>query len=235
MKLERQSIVSTAVFCIAVTSLVGGVFSYRALRSQVLEMRAEIARRLPAPTTGHLHTDIRLWMIKSQLSRVESPIIVMGDSIVEAAILPNEICGHPVINGGVGGGSIGFFTAYAAMIADITPPALVVLSVGINNAQPNSLDAFRSDYLATLSSLKVPVMVVTITPSNNPAVDLTSVGQFNEFIKSLVGSYSVVDVSKDLNAAMTVDGIHLNAAGYQIWNPAIIHGIEAKLCSIKPT
>jgi lysophospholipase L1-like esterase len=28
----------------------------------------------------------------------------------------------------------------------------------------------------------------------------------------------------------TLDGIHLNAAGYEIWDKAILHGIESALC-----
>jgi lysophospholipase L1-like esterase len=30
----------------------------------------------------------------------------------------------------------------------------------------------------------------------------------------------------------TLDGIHLNAAGYEIWDKAILHGIESALCKI---
>jgi len=225
----HRSAISTIALCVAVAALAGGFFAYRSLRGQVLDLRAEIARKLPGPEAGHLHTDIRLWMIKSQISRVESPIIVMGDSIVEAAILPSEIGGHPVINAGVGGATIGFFEAYAAMFAEVTTPALIVLSVGINDAQPNRMESFRSEYLATLALLKVPVAVVTVTPSKNTAVDLGTVDQFNQFIKSLAGSYSVIDVSKDMNASMTVDGIHLNQDGYRIWGRAVIQGIEEKL------
>jgi len=225
----HRSAINTIALCVAVAALAGGFFAYRALRGQVLDLRAEIARKLPGPEAGHLHTDIRLWMIKSKLSRVKSPIIVMGDSIVEASILPSEIGGHPVINAGVGGATIGFFGVYAAMFAEVTTPALIVLSVGINDARPNRLESFRSEYLATLASLKVPVAVVTVTPSNNTAVDSGTIDQLNQFIKSLAGSYSVIDVSKDMSADMTVDGIHLNVAGYRIWNRAIVQGIETKL------
>jgi len=28
----------------------------------------------------------------------------------------------------------------------------------------------------------------------------------------------------------TLDGIHLNAAGYEVWDRAILHGIESALC-----
>jgi hypothetical protein len=65
--------------------------------------------RLPSISASHEHFEARLAVIRSQLSRVEKPIIVMGDSIVESALLPPSLCGHPIINAGVGGATIGFF------------------------------------------------------------------------------------------------------------------------------
>ena len=31
-------------------------------------------------------------------------------------------------------------------------------------------------------------------------------------------------------ARHTIDGIHLNAAGYEVWDKAVLGGIEAALC-----
>jgi len=228
----RRPWISITALVIAVLAFIGGLFSYKTLRGQVLDLRADIARRLPDPSLGHLHSDVRLWMIKSQLSRVEHPIIVMGDSIVEAALLPKEICGHPVINAGIGGTAIGFFKTYAPLIVNEANPELVILSVGINDATTNSqneLYFFRSAYLATLESIRSPVAVVTITPTNDAAVNLATVSQFNRFIEGLAPSYSVIDSNKTLDAGMTVDGVHLNQSGYAIWNKSIERGIKAKL------
>jgi hypothetical protein len=39
------------------------------------------------------------------LSRIDNPVIVLGDSIVEASTLPRELCGHAVVNAGLDGAS----------------------------------------------------------------------------------------------------------------------------------
>jgi lysophospholipase L1-like esterase len=154
----------------------------------------------------------------------------MGDSIVEAALLPREISGHPVINAGIGGTGIGFFEEFASSLVRENPPALVVLLVGVNDILGRrDLASFRSAYLATLQSMKVPIAVATIAPSNSPAVDVAMVRQFNDFLKSLSGSYAVIDVSKDMKADMTTDGVHLDATGYHVWTQALVRGIEGAL------
>src|SRR5205807_2117551 len=42
--------------------------------------------------------------------------------IVESALLPPALCGHPIINAGVGGATIGFFTRYASLSREIAIP-----------------------------------------------------------------------------------------------------------------
>jgi hypothetical protein len=44
-------------------------------------------------------------MIRAALDGLQSPIVVFGDSITEMARLPESACGHPIVNGGVGGAS----------------------------------------------------------------------------------------------------------------------------------
>jgi lysophospholipase L1-like esterase len=215
-------------FGVAVIVLVLGLSAY--LPVQVHSLRADVARSQPSSAAGLLHTETRLWVIRSMLSRVASPIVVMGDSIVEAALLPSEISGHPVINAGIGGTGIGLFEEFASSLIRENPPALVVLLVGINDALGRrDLASFRSAYLATLQSIKAPIAVATIAPSNSPAVDVATVRQFNDFLKSLSGSYAVIDVSKGMQPDMTTDGVHLDATGYRVWTQALVQGIEGAL------
>lgn len=54
-----------------------------------------------APAVAHDHGEARLFVIRSQLAQAgPNPIVFSGDSIVEATLLPAEICGHRVINAG---------------------------------------------------------------------------------------------------------------------------------------
>jgi len=40
-------------------------------------------------------------MLYYTLSRVDNPIILVGDSITEASTPARELCGHPVVNAGL--------------------------------------------------------------------------------------------------------------------------------------
>jgi hypothetical protein len=222
MRRSWISIISVLVSAIALAGVVTLAFAYEKLRRQMAGISSDMAR-LPNPSASNEHFVARLSVIRSQLSRAERPIIVMGDSIVESALLPPTLCGHPVINAGVGGATIGFFTRYAEIIVNNSKPELVVLSVGINDVK-NTLGNFRAAYLATLHSLSGPVAVVTIT-STKPLMS-----DFNQFIRSIDG-VAVID-PKDISGGMTTDGIHLDQTGYQIWNKAVVQGIEKKIgCS----
>jgi len=212
------SIIAAVIAAIALAGVITLGFAHEKLRRQMAGISSDMAR-LPNPSASHEHFEARLAVIRSQLSRVEKPIIVMGDSIVESAMLPASLCGHPVINAGIGGATIGFFTRYAGIIVGSSKPELVVLSVGINDAGI-PLESFRAAYLATLQTLKAPVAVVTIAPAKS------SVDGFNQFIRGLEAS--IID-TKELSSDMTTDGIHLDQTGYDLWNKAIAQGIETKI------
>jgi hypothetical protein len=51
------------------------------------------------------HRATRQFVVRSTLARFDDAIVVLGDSIVEASTLPRSLCGHPVVNAGIGGAS----------------------------------------------------------------------------------------------------------------------------------
>lgn len=212
---------------IALAGVVALTLAYEKLRRQMAGISSELARMPTLPPMNHEHFEARLSIIRSQLSRAKSPVIILGDSIVESATFPNDVCGHDIINAGVGGVGIGFFTRYAEIIAREKEASLIVLAVGINDAtvfaRPGHVDTFRQAYQATLQSIPGPFAVVTITPSTSPSIDPELVEQFNAVIRDT--GQPLIDVNKRIEAGMTVDGIHLNAAGYAIWTRAFIEGI----------
>jgi hypothetical protein len=73
-------------------------------------------------------------MIRSQLAQAESSIIVIGDSITEAALFPSSLCGHTIINAGVGGMSVPSYFAIAKQLLPDEPAALIVIALGTNDS-----------------------------------------------------------------------------------------------------
>ena len=46
------------------------------------------------------HRTSRQIVLYYTLSRVDDPVIVVGDSIAEASTLPRSLCGHAIVNAG---------------------------------------------------------------------------------------------------------------------------------------
>jgi lysophospholipase L1-like esterase len=187
------------------------------------------------------HGPTRQLIISSTLARFDDPIVVLGDSIVEASTLPRSWCGHAVVNAGIGG------TSTASGLEEILKAslggkraALVVVSLGSNDAAvPLSVERYRSNYLALLTTVATltPRVAIMAIPSPEPGLL-----EANKVTGVVVDSYNAVlpRLAEEAGAAFialsampehhTLDGIHLNGAGYAIWDEAILAGIEAVLC-----
>ena len=118
--------------------------------------------------------------------------------------------------------------------------ALVVVSLGTNDAAiPDSVEQYRSNYRALLTELAAltPRRAITAIPPPEAGLE-----EAKKVSAALIDSYNAVlpDLAKEARAAFiplpamperhTLDGIHLNAAGYEVWDKAILSGIEAALC-----
>jgi hypothetical protein len=75
----------------AIAASVVLAFSYENLRRELAGIHSELGR-LPTPSISREHVDAKTFIIRSKLSRaIEKPVVVLGDSIVEAADLPASI------------------------------------------------------------------------------------------------------------------------------------------------
>ena len=66
-----------------------------------------VARTHYMPYPGAEHRYTRQLILHYTFSRLDDSIIVLGDSLVEAATLPTSACGHPFVNAGLNGASMG--------------------------------------------------------------------------------------------------------------------------------
>jgi lysophospholipase L1-like esterase len=187
------------------------------------------------------HGATRQFVIRSTLARFDDAIVVLGDSIVEASTLPRSLCGHPIINAGIGGASTA--SHLGSILADslgTKRAALVVVSLGTNDAAiPNSVEQYRSNYRALLTELAAltPRSAVAAIPA--PEVGLEEAKKVSA---AVIDGYNAIlpELAREARAIFiplpamperhTLDGIHLNAAGYEVWDRAILQGIESELC-----
>jgi lysophospholipase L1-like esterase len=175
------------------------------------------------------------------LSRTKAPIVVLGDSIVEAAMLPPSACGHALVNAGLGGASTASDLAgWLKPPLGTDRPFAIIVSLGANDAlspKPGGAEAFAGRYealLRDLSKLTDRVLLLEIPPveARGPMTP-----EMAKAVMATIGSYRAMlpDIARrtgatllpwpDVQAPFTIDGVHLNAEGYRAWNEAIQHGI----------
>ncbi|MGA2058303.1 MAG: SGNH/GDSL hydrolase family protein, partial [Bradyrhizobium sp.] len=63
------------------------------------------ASYLRKETVADSHRQARQLVVHYTLSRLDQPIVIVGDSLTEASTLPRTYCGHPVIDAGLNGAS----------------------------------------------------------------------------------------------------------------------------------
>jgi lysophospholipase L1-like esterase len=194
---------------------------------------------------GHKHDDIREFVIRSEIAQMPEAVLFVGDSITEAALLPASICGHPVINAGLGGADTGSYLAFAKLTfpIDLKSP-LIIIALGTNNSTSigakwnsplapsyNNLADFLQPHADKLLFAGIPPLEMSGALAKG-YFDSDFSKKNDATIRSVALSRSVGFV--DLQAAvvgenLTVDGVHLTPAGYREWIPAMVKAAEKTL------
>ena len=200
-----------------------------------------LARRFAAPSGGD-HRAVRQLVVHYTLARVDDPIIVLGDSIVEAATLPASACGHPIVNAGLGGAGTRSDLAgwLKPALADRRPFAIIV-SLGVNDAltaKPDSPAVFADRYealLRELAKLTPRIFIVEFPPVEargpfTPAMEKAAMATITGYRAALPELARRTGATllplPAMEPPFTLEGIHLNAAGYRSWDKAIQNGTE---------
>jgi lysophospholipase L1-like esterase len=193
------------------------------------------------------HRQARQLVLYYTLSRVDNPIIIVGDSIVEASTLPRELCGHAIVNAGLNGASTtSDLGTWLSDVLDDKPAAAIVVSLGTNDAlgAARSRPQFEANYSALLTQLSKATahVIVLAIPSIDALRRVTSemqteaMGRINDYNSALpelaAESGATFAALPPMPTPHTIDGVHLSAAGYQVWNQAVLQGASA-LCGSK--
>jgi lysophospholipase L1-like esterase len=191
------------------------------------------------------HRRARQLVLYYTLSRVNDPVIVIGDSIVEASTLPRSTCGHSIVNAGLNGASTASdLGSWLAPTLDGKRAALIVVSLGVNDAlasAPQSKANFEDRYgalLALLSKLTTQLAVLEIPPVE--AQGRMTVKMQDEVMQTINAYNSILpDLARRNGATFlalpavakphTIDGVHLNSDGYLAWDKAVMQA-AATIC-----
>lgn len=181
--------------------------------------------------------DTRRLVILAHARQTPDPVLVLGDSVVDMADMP-ELCGRAVLNAGVAGARTQTIERLAREVLAIRRPKLVIVAVGLNDAHRDvaTSDAdFIEAYRAIVARSRMAGANVRVTTI--PPVGPDAMGRAGEFDRGRIAALNamirrvgvpVIDVNAALAdsrgiepAALTDDGVHPNARGYGIWKQAM--------------
>jgi lysophospholipase L1-like esterase len=191
------------------------------------------------------HRRARQFVLHYTLSRVEDPVIVIGDSIVEASTLPRSICGHAIVNAGLNGASTtSDLGSWLSQALGSKRAALIVVSLGTNDALVSaaaSKQGFGDRYgalLAQLSGLTPQLAVLAIPPveaQGRMTIEMqdeamTTINGYNSSLPDVAGRNGATFVAiPAMPRPYTIDGVHLSSGGYMAWDTAAMQA-AARVC-----
>jgi hypothetical protein len=204
---------------------------------------ASIARK---QTFSDSHRRSRQVILYYTLSRLDNPIIVLGDSIVEASTLPRELCGHPIVNAGLDGASTTSDLGNWLMdVLDGKSASAIVVALGTNDVlAARDLPQFEANYrtlLSQLSKATARVIVLGVPPIDaSPRLTIDAQTNALRLIEGYNTALPELAVREGATFAAlpamptphTIDGVHLSTAGYELWNQAVLRGASV-LCGSK--
>lgn len=200
-----------------------------------------LARAHYAPIPSETHRFARQVILYYTFSRVDDPIIVLGDSITEASTLARSACGHAIVNAGLNGAST------ASDLGGWLTPTLankrafaIIVSLGTNDALTAvpSKQVFEQRYaslLGELSKLTSRLFIVEIPPletrlrltAEMQKEAMATIRDFRSVLPELATRTSATFLAlPEMPTPFTIDGVHLNAEGDRVWEAAVMQGVS---------
>jgi lysophospholipase L1-like esterase len=192
-------------------------------------------------TVAESHRYARQVILHFTLSRLDQPILIVGDSITEASTLPRSLCDHPIVNAGLDGASTSSDLGNWLMdVLNGRRAAAILVALGTNDAlKDHKLEAFKTAYASLLSQLAsatdhlvvlgIPAVEIrgAVTPQLRDEV-MGRIDAFNGALPALADKGGAAFVAlPPMGAPHTIDGVHLDAAGYATWDAAVLKGVSS--------
>ena len=192
---------------------------------------------------GRTYYDTRRLVILAHARQTPDPVVILGDSIVDMADLP-QLCGQTVLNAGVAGARTDAIEMLSREVLAIRHPRLIIIAVGLNDTHRDvrTSDAeFLATYRAIVARARMTGANVRVTTI--PPVGPSDMGRAGEFDRGRITAFNALirkvgvpvlevnDALADDNGietdGLTDDGVHPNARGYGVWKR-----VMAQACAV---
>jgi lysophospholipase L1-like esterase len=198
------------------------------------------ASYLRKETIADSHRQARQLVVHYTLSRLDQPIVILGDSLTEASTLPRTYCGHTVINAGLNGASsYSDLGTWLIEALDGRRAAAILVALGTNDALVgHSAPAFETNITSLLAKLAsatdhlavLGIPAIEVRGNVKAQLQKETMGRidaFNALLPALASKNGASFVAlPPMPAPHTIDGVHLDAAGYAVWDDAVLKGVS---------
>jgi lysophospholipase L1-like esterase len=163
-------------------------------------------------------------------SKATADIVMLGDSLTELGLWSEYFQDVKLLNRGISGDTASGVLRRIEEVVDRRPKT-VFLMIGINDLlgglEPTAVSAAIQSIVETLRQHQIKVIVQSVLPvaaNFLPGIN-SKVGRLNQELR--LGSGQFAEIAEQLtqngalNPSLTVDGLHLNGAGYGVWKDAI--------------
>lgn len=211
---------------------------------------------VPAPPApAQLHYTQRVQAFREQNNRLDKDkhenIVLVGDSITEGFDVAKFFPGRPVLNRGIGSDVIGNALATGDIRGVLKrldesffdcAAREAFLLIGINDlGDSHSPTTIEAGYRVILENVKkhspeLRVHVQSVLPARGKFAKFNAnVLDVNQRLQKLAAEFGyeyldlhtlMKDDKGELKADLTTDGLHLNPAGYKIWQAAINKALQ---------
>jgi lysophospholipase L1-like esterase len=182
------------------------------------------------------HRYTRQLMLHFTFERIDDPVVVIGDSLVEASTLPRTICGHPLVNAGLNAASTASDLGnWLAVALGGKRAAMIIVALGTNDALiAASRQEFGDRYGALLDQLSklAPRLVALAIPPVEAKLRMSvemrdaamkSIGELNSVLPDLAARHGAAFAALPaMPTPHSIDGVHLDSDGYLVWDKAIM-------------
>ena len=197
-------------------------------------------------TVADSHRQARQLVLRYTLSRLDQPIVIVGDSVTEASTPPRAVCGHPIVNAGLNGASTNSdLGTWLIEALDGRRAAAILVALGTNDALlKHSTQDFETRYTALLTQLAAvtdhlavlgipPIDVRGRVTAELQSEAMKGIDAFNAVLPALAAKGGAAFIaSPPMPVPHTIDGVHLDAAGYAAWDDAVLKGVSGA-CSTR--
>lgn len=192
------------------------------------------------------HRHARQAVLHYTLSRLDQPIIILGDSITEASTLPRSLCDRGIVNAGLNGAATtSDLGTWLIEALDGHRAAAILVALGTNDAlmarHAQAFEASTTSLLAQLKTVTDHLAVLGI-----PAIEMRGrvtaelrnetmgrIDAYNAVLPALAEKAGAAFVTlPPMATPHTIDGVHLDTAGYAVWDAAVLKWVSST-CSTR--